>query len=130
MQAPYGLDACLPDERCRITLECNGEAWEVIWLPRPSGAGLSGGWRGFAIDQRIALGDAVVFEKMPGLRVKVKIFRAWQYMEGEHAAAEHAFTHAEGQGANFLVCLPALFYLCYLHYLCDLQMRVSDSYEC
>lgn len=24
--------------------------WHVTWLPRPSGAGFSGMWRGFAID--------------------------------------------------------------------------------
>eukprot|EP00959_Pyramimonas_sp_CCMP1952_P287437 6011654-Pyramimonas_sp.AAC.1 len=29
---------------------------------------MSGGWRGFAIDQRLVVGDAVVFEKLPGLR--------------------------------------------------------------
>ncbi len=24
--------------------------WTVVWLPRPSGAGFSGNWRGFATD--------------------------------------------------------------------------------
>jgi hypothetical protein len=32
--------------------EPQGErSWEVVYLPRPSGAGLSGGWAGFAKDQ-------------------------------------------------------------------------------
>jgi hypothetical protein len=26
-------------------------AWTMVWLPRDGGAGFSGGWRGFAIDQ-------------------------------------------------------------------------------
>lgn len=37
-----------------VILDCGGEEWECVFLVRPgqANAGLSGGWRGFAIDQR------------------------------------------------------------------------------
>jgi hypothetical protein len=36
--------------------------WNCIWLPRPSGAGFSGGWRGFAIDLDLFPADVCIFE--------------------------------------------------------------------
>ena len=49
------------------------DAWPVVWLVRKgdgkiSGGGFSGGWRGCAIDLKLAVGDAVVFEVLPGRR--------------------------------------------------------------
>jgi hypothetical protein len=42
---------------CRtIQLHYGEGTWEVGFLPRPVGAGLSGGWRTFAIDQVTAEG--------------------------------------------------------------------------
>eukprot|EP00898_Chlorokybus_atmophyticus_P002523 jgi/Chlat1/3271/Chrsp22S03444 len=38
--------------------------WDIVYLSRPGGSGgLSGGWRGFAIDLELRVGDAVLFEK-------------------------------------------------------------------
>ena len=49
-------------EKCSIELECEGKRWPTVFLPRgKSGAGLSGGWRGFAIDLEIGTGDVCVF---------------------------------------------------------------------
>lgn len=57
-QAPLGLSDALPivpeKDKFMVTLDCGGEEWDCVFLSRPGGnnAGLSGGWRGFAIDQR------------------------------------------------------------------------------
>lgn len=53
--------------------------WHVMWLPRPSGAGFSGMWRGFAIDMELKVGDAVVWEVLDSDRIRVHIFRAAAY---------------------------------------------------
>jgi len=40
-----------------------GDSWEQIWLRKQEGnGGLSGGWRGFAIDHQLATGDVMFFE--------------------------------------------------------------------
>ena len=62
-QAPNELCAVMPQTTCDVQLRVGASTWEVVWLLRPSGAGLSGGWRGFAVDQRLCVGDAVVFQQ-------------------------------------------------------------------
>ena len=55
----------------------DGDVWEVIWLPKGrTGGGLSGGWRGFSIDNSLAVGDTIAFEKLEGNRLQGTIFRA------------------------------------------------------
>ena len=50
--------------------------WPVIWLPRPNGgAGLSGGWAGFAKDQWLFPSDTVVFEMETATRIRTHVFR-------------------------------------------------------
>ena len=69
VDAPCGLSDWLPDETATLVLECDGEEWKTVWLVEAGGdkrAGLSGGWRGFAVDQRLAVGDALVFTKERG----------------------------------------------------------------
>ena len=75
VDAPCGLSDWLPDETATLVLECDGEEWKTVWLVETKGgdksAGLSGGWRGFAVDQRLVVGDALVFTKERGARVSV-----------------------------------------------------------
>lgn len=53
------------------------DVWEVIWLRKGgNGGGLSGGWRGFSIDNSLAFGDSIVFEKLDGNFLRGTIFRA------------------------------------------------------
>ena len=63
LQAPAGLCAVMPQATCDIRLRVGNAQWELTYLMRPSGAGLSGGWRGFAVDQRLCIGDSVVFQQ-------------------------------------------------------------------
>ena len=68
MQLPAGIHDCYRHQsKVLVTLKCSDtthdvdsfrynepqeeRSWEVVYLPRPSGAGLSGGWAGFAKDQ-------------------------------------------------------------------------------
>ncbi|CAI5459165.1 unnamed protein product [Closterium sp. Yama58-4] len=53
--------------------------WRATYLPHKTG--LSGGWRGFALDQELDAGDAVVFEKIDQVTLKVHIFRAVDFEE-------------------------------------------------
>ena len=72
-QAPQGLGGWLAEEKCNVVFECGSEKWDVVWMGKRSG--FSGGWRGFAIDQRLAPGDALTFKKEDGMRLRVGIFR-------------------------------------------------------
>ncbi|GBF98109.1 hypothetical protein Rsub_10855 [Raphidocelis subcapitata] len=63
--------------------------WYAVWLPRPGqgeSAGLSGGWRGFAIDQILFPNDTVVFERVSETVIRVHVFRGADY-ETEDTAA-------------------------------------------
>ncbi|KAL4857795.1 NEDD8-activating enzyme E1 catalytic subunit [Chlorella vulgaris] len=64
--------------------------WKMVWLPRKSGAGFSGGWRGFSLDHKLFPGDVLVVETMPGAQhatagtgtrfsLTMHIFRALDY---------------------------------------------------
>jgi hypothetical protein len=95
LQAPYGIGDFLPDDTTTVVLQCDGEEWKTVWLVRSANnGGLSGGWRGFAVDQRLAVGDACVFTKERGLRLRVTVHRA-HLCGGDIAAAESAFAQAE-----------------------------------
>lgn len=77
--------------KTHMTLETDGLAWPVVLLGRPGEAlGFSGGWRGYAIDQRLWPNDSVVVNyrdsRQEGaarlaagrpLRHYCYIFRAW-----------------------------------------------------
>ena len=65
LQAPSGLLAVMPSVTCNIVLRVGASLWEVVWLLRDkqAGAGFSGGWRGFAVDQRLCVGDSVLFQQ-------------------------------------------------------------------
>jgi hypothetical protein len=69
----------------------DGDVWEVIWLPKGrSGGGLSGGWRGFSIDNSLAVGDTIAFEKLEGNLLRGTIFRAIPLAENEQYMARPA----------------------------------------
>jgi len=95
-QAPTQLCSAMPQGTYGIHLRVGNVLWPVTWLQRPSGAGLSGGWRGFAVDQRLCVGDAVVFQLRDGSKrvLDVHIFRA-HLLEGERHALDAAFDLAE-----------------------------------
>ena len=82
-QVMFDLEGCngdgLPEE------VPDGDVWEAIWLPKGSypGGGLSGGWRGFSLDNNLAVGDTIVFEKLEGYRLRGTIFRALPLAENE-----------------------------------------------
>jgi hypothetical protein len=67
------------------------DAWEVIWLRKGSnGGGLSGGWRGFSIDNNLAAGDTIVFEKLDGHFLRGTIFRAIALADNEQYCSRPA----------------------------------------
>ena len=71
LQFPSELVHLLPSSKTMVWLYCptptwgtqyetaDGGRWPCTWLPRSKGAGLSGGWRGFAIDQQLLPFDQV-----------------------------------------------------------------------
>ncbi|XP_024395307.1 B3 domain-containing protein At3g19184 [Physcomitrium patens] len=63
----------LPVDDERIMLEANDLEWECIYLAGKGG--LSGGWRGFSIDNQLADGDCCIFELVNPRRFVVHIFR-------------------------------------------------------
>jgi len=78
-------------DKYTLALECGAHEWEVVLLPRPGdGAGLSGNWRGFAIDNLIFPSDAVVFEVLHARRVRAHLFRAWDYAAAPPEGVPHA----------------------------------------
>ena len=109
--APLGLADWLPNETATLVLSCDGEEWKTVWLvdgseecedgddSRPR-AGLSGGWRGFAVDQRLAVGDVCVFTVERGARVSVNIHRATSTSAGK--ARETAFADAGARTDAFV----------------------------
>ncbi|KAK9740611.1 hypothetical protein RND81_03G047800 [Saponaria officinalis] len=65
----------LPSTYTTLTLvDEEGDECPTIYLPRKTG--LSGGWRGFAIDHKLSDGDAVVFQLISGSVMKTYIIRA------------------------------------------------------
>ncbi|OVA02215.1 B3 DNA binding domain [Macleaya cordata] len=60
----------LPSNELKMVLEDeNGVEYDTIYIG--SRAGLSGGWRGFALDHKLDDGDAVVFELVEPARFKM-----------------------------------------------------------
>ena len=84
LQMPVDLTASLASTKTRMRLidsegvepEAGGPGFPVIWLPRGGGGGLSGGWRGYAIERELGVGDVVAFEKLDGARLKATVHRA------------------------------------------------------
>lgn len=69
----------------------DGSGFPVIWLRRGgSGGGLSGGWRGFAIDRELGVGDVVAFEKLDGNKLRATIHRALSLEERLSLAMSHS----------------------------------------
>lgn len=110
--APLGLADWLPNETATLVLSCDGEEWKTVWLvdgseagedgdnSGASRAGLSGGWRGFAVDQRLAVGDVCVFTVERGARVSVNIHRAAN--KSAEKARETAFADAGARTDAFV----------------------------
>ena len=67
LQLPTELSEVLPDIQGGVKAVLQEkeslDEWEVVWLRKgKKGGGLSGGWRGFAIDMELNAGDSVLFE--------------------------------------------------------------------
>lgn len=67
LQLPTSLGEVLPDVQGGVKMMLQEkesmDVWEVVWLRKgKKGGGLSGGWRGFAIDLELNAGDSVLFE--------------------------------------------------------------------
>ena len=80
---PRRFENCfqLPNERIQVTLlGPTNKEWQVQYLGDRLHAGLSGGWRYFALDNNIEEGDVCVFELVDTIkyRFKVHIFRVVQ----------------------------------------------------
>ena len=88
--------------KCTIYLQGEGDVmYPCVWLKRPTGAGLSGGWRGFAIAHALNTADALVFERAPGdgpLVLLVTIHRAQEPTDAQLKAGR-AFAEANAQRA-------------------------------
>lgn len=66
----------------KIILEdIEGSQWETVYLARKTG--LSGGWRGFAIDKVLFAGDSLLFELIKTNHFKVHIFRSRDHEKSE-----------------------------------------------
>lgn len=66
--------AHLPDHDEMFTLiDENGDEWQAKYLARKNG--LSGGWRGFAMDHELVDGDTLIFQLIESSAFKVYIVR-------------------------------------------------------
>ncbi|KAI9073452.1 hypothetical protein K1719_024379 [Acacia pycnantha] len=66
----------LPKTACDMILEDeNGSEFEAVFLGNRTG--MSGGWRGFALDHKLDDGDALIFELVEPTRFKIYIVRAF-----------------------------------------------------
>ncbi|KEH39580.1 B3 DNA-binding domain protein [Medicago truncatula] len=63
-----------------------GLEYDAVYLARKTG--LSGGWRGFALEHKLDDGDAVVFELVEAARFKVYIVRAFENIDEEEEKEE------------------------------------------
>ncbi|KAH7432859.1 hypothetical protein KP509_07G043800 [Ceratopteris richardii] len=82
------------DDGTMILEDENGEEWESVYLAHRTG--LSGGWRGFAIDHHLEDGDAIIFELIKPTRFKVHIIRVSEVMS-EDDNKENAMGLKAGQ---------------------------------
>jgi hypothetical protein len=93
---PAAVVAAVDQDAAKSTIwleDADGVLFPCVWLKRPTGAGLSGGWRGFAIAHALNTADALVFEHVAvgsaasPLRLRVTIHRA-QAPTAEQARAQ------------------------------------------
>eukprot|EP00667_Euglena_gracilis_P012071 EG_transcript_12379 len=94
LQLPSEFTRCLPQamgKHALVLQDTEGADSPVVWLRRGvSGGGLSGGWRGFAIAHRLAVGDVVLFEKTDDRTIRASIFRAVSDADRQALAASRA----------------------------------------
>lgn len=102
-----------------VELVTDGHCWEVVLLNRPgSSAGLSGGWRGYAIDQMLFPNDNVVIEKVSEQLLRGYIFRAWDYDEAHPDNVPH--NQGPDGGPSDAMPTPETFIYC---------SEIAETYE-
>ncbi|XP_054791823.1 B3 domain-containing protein Os05g0481400-like isoform X1 [Prosopis cineraria] len=85
----------LPKTACDMILEDeNGSEFDAVFLGNRTG--ISGGWRGFALDHKLDDGDALVFELVEPARFKIYIVKAFPESaeDGQETLDEEADTCA------------------------------------
>lgn len=87
----------LPKDDGPMVLEDeNGGEWDSVYLAHRTG--LSGGWRGFAMDHGLEDGDAIIFELIKPRRFKVYIVRVSEVVrkEGDENDKENVNNKSKG----------------------------------
>ncbi|KAG1338177.1 B3 domain-containing protein [Cocos nucifera] len=82
-----------PHEMMMVLEDENGLEYDAIYIGNRTG--LSGGWRGFAMDHKLEDGDALVFELVKPERFKVYIIKAIESQDSDDRIAD-----AERKGTN------------------------------
>lgn len=92
----------LPKKDERMVLEDeNGGRWETVYLALRTG--LSGGWRGFAMDHGLEDGDAIVFELIEPNTFQVHIVRALEIdtdCEADKDESQALIAEQQGMGTQ------------------------------
>ncbi|KAI3856276.1 hypothetical protein MKW92_048443 [Papaver armeniacum] len=67
-------EAFMPKDRIKMTLvDEKGKHYKATYIPEKKG--LSGGWKGFSVDHKLRIGDAVLFQLVDLMTFKVVIFK-------------------------------------------------------
>ncbi|XP_058225114.1 B3 domain-containing protein Os04g0386900-like isoform X2 [Rhododendron vialii] len=79
LSLPVKIGRALPSSSVPLILSCCGKNWDMVYLGERSQGKLNSGWKTFARDNNLKVGDACVFELMESgsdvIRFRVQILR-------------------------------------------------------